>query len=119
MMFIQPDNNTPVYVFKPLYLNDDDEETIWEEDTIQAKEREGLRWNTNIYWKLQVFSCVLVLRNKFWFESALPQVRELWNTIEYERANGYSHRAPKSRNKKVACVRLDHSNTVTEEELKE
>lgn len=109
MMFMKTDNNTPIYVFKPLYLNDDDEETIWEEDTIHQKEEEGLRWITNIYWKLQVFSCVLVLRNKFWFESALPQVREIWNTIERERVEGYTHRAPKSRTKKLPCVLLDHS----------
>lgn len=106
MMFILPNTNIPVYEFKPLMLNDDDEETIWEEETVRSYDLKGYKWITNIYWKLQVFSCVLVLRNRFWFNSSIPQIRELWETIERERAEGYDHRAPKSRSAKKVSVEV-------------
>jgi hypothetical protein len=103
-MFSLQTDSIPVYEFKPLMLNDDDEETIWEEDTVKKYELNGYRWIKNIYWKLQVFSCVLVLRNRFWFNSCIPQMRTIWETIETERLGGYEHRAPKSRSKKIDVV---------------
>lgn len=104
MMFTLQTDQVPVYEFKPLMLNDDDEETIWEEETVKKFEMKGYRWIKNIYWKLQVFSCVLVLRNRFWFNSSIPQMQFLWDTIERERLEGYEHRAPKSRSKKIEVV---------------
>lgn len=103
-MFTLLTDQVPVYVFKPLMLNDDDEETIWEDEIIRQYEADGYRWIKNIYWKLQVFSCVLVLRNKFWFNSSVPQMQALWDTVEKERVDGYEHRAPKSRSKKIEVV---------------
>jgi hypothetical protein len=40
----------------------------------------------------------LVLRNKFWFAAALPQIKDIWATIEKEKETGYSHREPKKNN---------------------
>jgi hypothetical protein len=51
-------------------------------------------WIKNIYWKLEEFSCVLVIRNKKWFQDNIGQMEELWKIIEKERLQGYSHRAP-------------------------
>lgn len=106
MMFMLPNTNTPVYEYKPLLLNDDDEETVWEEDMLRSYEDKGYQWITNVYWKLQVFSCVLVLRNRFWFQASVPQIREIWETIERERVSGYDYRAPKSRSSKKIDVTL-------------
>lgn len=119
MMFTFPNTNTPVYEYKPLMLNDDDEETLWEEEMLRVYEAKGYQWITNIYWKLQVLSCVLVLRNRFWFQASVPQIRELWETIERERVTGFDHRAPKSRSssgnpKKMNVQLLDRP--VAEEE---
>ena len=72
------------------------------EDTWQdamMEKHQTLTWIKNIYWKLDEFSCVLVLRNKFWFASALPQLEEVWATIEREKEHGYSHREPKKMTK--------------------
>ena len=55
-------------------------------------------WCKNIYWWLDELSCVLVLRNKFWFKAAVPILTDLWKTIEHEKTHGYEHRSP---NKKV------------------
>ena len=56
------------------------------------KEKE---WVQNIYWYLEKYSNVLVLRNKLWFNSVLNEIKEVWKIIEYERVNGYDHRGPK------------------------
>jgi hypothetical protein len=55
----------------------------------------NLTWIKNIYWKLEQLSCVLVLRNKLWFKGAIPQLKNIWATIEKEKTSGYSHREPK------------------------
>ena len=58
-----------------------------------------LTWNKNIYWKLDILSCVLVLRNKKWFETACSKFSDIWEIIKKERVHGYSHRAPNSNKK--------------------
>lgn len=49
------------------------------------------------YWYLDEFSCILVKRNRLWFQSVLPKIQSVWETIEKERETGYEHRATKSR----------------------
>jgi hypothetical protein len=67
----------------------------WEE-TMMAKNETNM-WIKNLYWKLDQFSCVLVLRNKFWFNAAKPELDEIWCIIEKERVEGFAHRAPNKR----------------------
>ena len=57
-------------------------------------------WIKNIYWKLEKLSCVLVLRNKKWFQDNVGQIQKIWKTIEQERVTGYEHRAPVRKIKK-------------------
>ena len=42
-------------------------------------------------------SCVLVPRNKRWFESNVQELEDIWSTILIERETGYEHRAPNKR----------------------
>ena len=35
------------------------------------------------------------MRNRLWFEAAVPVLQSVWTTIEKERKTGYAHRAPK------------------------
>ena len=51
----------------------------------------------DIYYKLDYYSCVLVLRNKDWVKFAIPEISNIWDIIEKERVNGYEHRAPKKK----------------------
>jgi hypothetical protein len=46
-----------------------------------------------IYWYLDEFSCVLVRRNKKWFEKVFPKIMDVSKTIERERVEGFEHRA--------------------------
>ena len=64
-------------------------------------QEQGLTWIQNIYWKLEILSCVLVLRNKLWFEYVIYDIRNFWKIIEYERENGFDHRKAKKRLKKI------------------
>ena len=89
-------NGKPIYEYAPLYATEP-EYNSWEK-TVMEKHK-ALTWVKNIYWKLEVYSCVLVLRNKIWYNSVLPQLKHIWKTVEYERIHGYDHRAP-SKNKK-------------------
>lgn len=57
-----------------------------------------------IYWYLDEYSCVLVDRNRRWFEAAKPVIEATWDTILLERANGYEHRAPKSKQPPAVVV---------------
>ena len=50
-----------------------------------------------LYWYLDEISCVLIQRNRKWFNKALPRFNEIWKTIEEEKDKGYDHRAPKKR----------------------
>ena len=67
----------------------------WEEE-MMTKNEDGM-WIANNYWYLEKVSCVLVLRNKPWFEKVVPQFKDTWDTIEKERVSGCEHRAPKQR----------------------
>lgn len=87
----------PTYEYGPLYATETEYET-WEKKIMA--ERVHLTWVKNIYWKLETYSCVLVLRNKIWYKSILQQLKKIWKTIESERIHGYEHRAPRKNNKK-------------------
>jgi putative phage-type endonuclease len=55
------------------------------------------------YWGLDQYSCVLVKRNRAWFNAAIPQMERIWRTIERERITGCEHRAPKKREPKAVA----------------
>jgi putative phage-type endonuclease len=99
-------NGKPLYEYMPLY-NTEDEHNIWF-DTMMEKHK-GLTWVKNIYWRLQEYSCVLVLRNKCWFQSAVIEIENVWKIIELEKHTGYEHRMSKKN------VRTSRSNSLTEQ----
>ncbi len=82
------------YEYAPLEISEIEYEK-WEGDILQ-KNNDG-EWIRTIYWKLEKYSNILVLRNKLWFESAIVKIREIWDIILRERINGHEHRAPKRR----------------------
>ena len=52
------------------------------------------------FWYLETVSCVLVRRNKIWFNTIKHKFKELWDTVLKERETGYEHRKPKKKRKK-------------------
>ena len=85
------------YKYMPFELHnvDDGLKNEWIENAMLD---ETLVWLKNIYWKLDVYSCILVKRQKEWFLKAIPQLEEIWRIIVEERTSGdFSKRAPKKR----------------------
>jgi putative phage-type endonuclease len=96
--FINNETRKPHYEYMPFEYLDVETQEAWVLNTISRFEITGYIWIRNIYWKLDQYSCVLVRRNKLWFNAhAAPQIALLWKTIERERVGDYSHRAPKKR----------------------
>lgn len=99
IIYFHTKEGKPFYVYKPLEETD---VTKWEEDVLSLYQSEKYNYTYMkfIYWKLEVFSCVLVLRNKEWFKNNIPQLEKVWKIIEQERVTGYEHRAPVKKVKK-------------------
>ena len=100
--FAKKDGN-PYYLYMPLSIKYKYEMENWIDEQISIYESEnyyGYTWIKNIYWKLEEISCVLVERNKKWFQDNIFELADIWKIIEEERISGYEHRAPNKKNKK-------------------
>lgn len=96
----------PHYEYKPLHLVSNHDIEKWEDGVLDLYEKHPYNYiyMKTIYWKLEVISCVLILRNKEWFKSKVGQLENVWNIIETERVTGYEHRAPAKRNAKKETI---------------
>jgi putative phage-type endonuclease len=82
-------NNGEVYYeYPPFTLNaiHSNEYVIW--TNAQLIKNSSKNYVSNIYWKLEVVSCILVLRNNLWFKNALPYIEIFWNNLVVERDSG-------------------------------
>ena len=102
IIYFHTKEGKPFYVYKPLSIVEETDVTKWEDDTLSLYQSDKYNYTYMkfIYWKLDVFSCVLVLRNKDWFKNNIPQLEKVWKIIEQERVTGYEHRAPVKKIKK-------------------
>jgi putative phage-type endonuclease len=93
----------PFYLYKPLNIVKAEDILKWEEESVELYQspQHNMTYIKSIYWRLEKLSCVLVLRNKNWFDNNIQAIENVWNIIEKERVSGYEHRAPtkKHRNK--------------------
>jgi len=76
----------------------------WEAEMFAKHEDLRSIWVRTIYWYLDEYSCVLVRRNRLWFEEAVKVLQNIWATIEEERQTGYEHRAPKRKTAATAAT---------------
>ncbi len=90
-------NNNPHYVYMPM-------DTGLEKESIDGwiqKTKDELKDSYILYqaqyWWLDQVSCVLVKRNREWFDWAIQKIQDVWDTIEREKVSGYEHRAPKKK----------------------
>ena len=103
--FNKPDGN-PFYVYKPIQCIQHSDIDAWETEMLtmyqgnnpyQGNNKYGYMFVKYIYWKLEVFSCVHVARDRKWFKNNIQAIQDAWNIIEKERTGVYSHRAPKKK----------------------
>ena len=80
-------NGEVYYEYPPFTLNiTSPDYCVWFEE--QLKKNNTKNYVANIYWKLEVVSCILVLRNTLWFKNALPYIELFWNNLVAERDSG-------------------------------
>ena len=89
-------NEKPYYEYPPVDISKQEFEKWF--DNIMEKNKH-MSWIRNCYWYLEDYSCVLVPRNKNWFKTVYPELKDLWNTVLKERIEGYEHRKPKKKKK--------------------
>ena len=109
-------NSKPTYKYMPLDVPVDKTTVDYWISNVKDDVREQLVLYTVKYWYLDEFSCVLVRRNRLWFETALPKILDTWNTILKERETGYEHRMAKKREtnseKQTIVSKQDNNNHV-------
>lgn len=95
-------SNKPNYIYMPLDIGRDKESIdAWIGTEKQKNRSVGLALFSVLYWYLDEFSCILIQRNKVWFNAALPKIQETWRIIEKERKEGYEHRNTKKHKTQV------------------
>ena len=104
------------YLYMPLEISEITPQIVqsWTNIQMSIYGEEYLLFET-LYWVLKQVSCVIIPRNRDWFQAALPKFKQLWDTVEYERIHGYGHRMPKKRetrsskpNQALLVSLLDH-----------
>jgi putative phage-type endonuclease len=112
IIYFHTKEGKPFYAYKPLDLIDEHDITQWEDETLNLYQSEEYNYTYMkfIYWKLEVLSCVLVLRNREWFKNNIPQLEKVWKIIEEERVSGYEHRAPVKKPKKESTKPFINAN---------
>jgi putative phage-type endonuclease len=88
------DNSRFVYSYSPLFKNSQQEldeftNKTYEKYNINNDKNENSKytWFKNVYWKLDIYSCVYVPRNKKWFKEVYPQLESFWENVKKEQEN--------------------------------
>jgi len=81
------ETSPPKYIYMPLDISCDPASiNEWIQKTKTEMKPKYTLYTTH-YWYLDEFSCILVKRNRLWFQSVLPKIQNTWNLIEISRTN--------------------------------
>lgn len=95
------ENEQVHYEYPPFLLNNIHSKEYSDWTDMQIKKNSNKEYIRNIYWKLDIISCILVLRNKLWFKNVQPYIEIFWNNLIEERDSGsYKERLSKKRKMK-------------------
>jgi len=107
IVVILENNNNFIYEYSKIGENSEEQldlfvNSVYEKYNINSDMNSSSgthKWFKNIYWKLEKYSCVLVQRNKKWFDDAYPSMKDFWNIIIEERkiSESYIKYKPKKR----------------------
>lgn len=106
IMHFHTKEGKPFYKYMPFDITEKKDIEKWEEENVDfyQSSQYGYMWIKNIYWKLEEMSCVLVCRNRRWFNDNVHELKHVWSIIEKERVSGFEHRAP---NRKTKVLKED------------
>ena len=94
------EDNSPHYEYVPFNVVDfySNEYKIWFENINNNNIKNNNIFDKFIYWRLDVISCILILRNKLWFNKILPLIDNFWkNLLEEKHSEKYKDRIKKKR----------------------
>ena len=98
------DNSKIKFIYSPINCDNYSE---WQENTMN--DNINMHWISTIYWKLDIISCILILRNKKWFNSILPKLELTWSVIQTEiRDNSFNHRMPVKKTKQTRNISIEN-----------
>jgi len=107
------DNGKSIFEYSK-WGNTRDELYDWENKIIYK--HKNIEYIRTIYWKLEKISCVLVMRNKMWFNSAKLIILDVWNTIENEKKTGEYIKRKGNKKPKKSSLCLINMNILIENE---
>jgi putative phage-type endonuclease len=96
---------SPFYEYSPLYESTHQEAKQWIQDTKQRHAKNYVAFSIS-YWYLDKYSCVVVKRNRDWFDAVFPKLEDCWATIQKEKTEGYDHRAPRTSRKPKPLIQV-------------
>ena len=111
ILYFHTKEGKPHYVYKPMNVIHPDDILEWEDKMLELYQSDKYNYTyiKFIYWKLDQMSCVLVCRNRQWFEDNIAELKALWDTVVLERVSGFEHRAPNRKTKNNAFDILQQS----------
>ena len=98
-------SNKPHYIYMPINTDINEIEQWIQQQRDIMNPSNYVLFATN-YWYLDELSCVLIQRNRDWFLSAVPFIKNTWDIIVKERVEGYEHRASKKKQRERALSQL-------------
>ena len=105
-------SNEVIHEYMPFHIKTKKEIDEWISDAQMKIDAEYKLTRTN-YWYLDELSCVVVKRNRMWFEDAEEKIIDIWNIIQKEKKEGFSHREPKKKIKtNIIISQLDSSHII-------
>jgi hypothetical protein len=107
-------NEEPHYEYMPFQCTEE-ECTKWQQEMMELHKDHS--WVKNDFWYLEEVSCVLIQRNKTWFEGVKSCFLDTWKTILHERVHGYEHRKKKKEPKTVVVKKEPHTKPNTMNQL--
>jgi putative phage-type endonuclease len=93
-------DGSPIYKYLPIgqTIPENTDLEDWT-DLVSSYCPENASMKSILFWYLDEYSCVLVKRNRLWFEMAMPKIADMWNLIQKEKVEGFEHRSPKKKTK--------------------
>jgi hypothetical protein len=98
--------NYPLYLYYPFNVSYNLEDIKEWSDNIFNKYSNTYNFIDHIYYKFEVFSIVLVRRNREWFKEALPYYQEVWEEV-LKRVDTYESKTIENENNTLEIIKLD------------
>ena len=99
--------NITEYSYSQIGLSKDENNQWIEQETNKILQNDNLNFIGITYWKLTIFSCVLIYRDRNWFQEIFPLIIDFWTKIEYYRNNGIEDLIAKKKKRVKKVLNLD------------